>query len=60
MLTAARRRTAFDLEQIDIDSDPELQKLYNDEVPVVAINGRKVFQYRFSLEDFLHKLAVAP
>src|SRR2546427_117316 len=41
----ARRRAAFDYEEFDIDSDPELQRLYNEEVPVIAIDGRKAFKY---------------
>ncbi len=39
LLLAARRRADFDYEELDIDSDPELRRLYNDEVPVVAINS---------------------
>ena len=56
VLEAARRRAAFRLEEIDIDGDPGLQKLYNDEVPVIAINGAKAFKYRVSIEELLRKL----
>ena len=55
-LAAARRRADFDLEEIDIDSDPQLQALYNDEVPVIAINGKKAFKYRVAQREFLEKL----
>ena len=41
----------------DIDRDPELRRLYNDEVPVIAINGVKAFKYRVELKEFLKKLA---
>jgi glutaredoxin len=46
VLDDARRERAFDLTTIDVDSDPELVRLYDQEVPVVAINGRKAFKYR--------------
>ncbi|HZS49297.1 MAG TPA: glutaredoxin family protein [Bryobacterales bacterium] len=52
----ARRRTPFDLEEIDIDSDPGLRALYDEEVPVVAINGKKAFKYRVKEKELLTKL----
>jgi len=56
-LDAARSRTEFDYDERDIDTDPELRRLYNDEVPVVAINGTKAFKYRMNMDEFLKKLA---
>ena len=40
-----RRRFPFDLAVINIDADPELQKLYGEQIPVVFINGHKAFKY---------------
>ena len=57
MLTDARGRADFDYEEVDIDSDPELVRIYNDEVPVIAINRVKAFKYRVDMKDFLKKLA---
>ena len=57
VLLEARRRAVFDYEELDIDRDPALQRLYNDEVPVIAIDGRKAFKYRVDLKEFLKKLA---
>ena len=56
VLEAARRRAAFRLELVDIDGDPELRQRYNIEVPVIAIDGRKAFKYRVSLDEFLKRL----
>jgi len=56
-IEAARRRVAFELEELDIDADPELQRLYNEEVPVIAIDGRKAFKYRVAAEELVRKLA---
>jgi len=57
VLAEARRRAEFDYRELDIDGDPELKRLYNDDVPVIAINGTKAFKYRLTLEEFLKKLA---
>jgi glutaredoxin len=55
-LEAARRRADFEMEEIDIDSDAALRETYNDEVPVVAINGKKAFKYRVETKAFLKAL----
>jgi glutaredoxin len=47
----------FRWREIDIDGDPELQRLYNEEVPVVFIDGRKAFKYTLEEREFLKKLA---
>jgi glutaredoxin len=57
VLVEAQRRADFDYEELDIDGDPELLRLYNDEVPVVAINRVKAFKYRVEMKEFLKKLA---
>ena len=46
----------FHWREVDIDADPELQRLYNEEVPVVFIDGRKAFKYRLDEREFLRKL----
>ncbi len=50
-------RAAFQLEEIDIDSDPKLVRQFNDDVPVVFIQGRKAFKYRLKEEEFLRLLS---
>ncbi len=57
VLREARRRSEFEYEEFDIDGDPELRRLYNDEVPVIAINGTKAFKYKVDMREFLKKLA---
>jgi len=55
-LLAARRQEAFTLEEVDIDTDPALRTLYNEEVPVIAINGKKAFKYQVDPPAFLKTL----
>ena len=57
VLMDARSRAQFAYEEIDIDSDAEFVRLYNDEVPVIAIDGVKAFKYRLTMNEFLKKLA---
>jgi glutaredoxin len=59
VIVAARLHYDFDYTEIDIDADPDLVRLYNDEVPVIAINRRKAFKYRVNMNDLLKKLAAA-
>src|SRR5512142_536806 len=56
-LSKLSRRGGFIWHEIDVDTDPELRRKYNDEVPVVFINGRKAFKYRMDEQEFLRKLA---
>jgi len=51
------RRGGFTWREIDVDSDEHLRRQFNDEVPVVFIDGRKAFKYRMNEQDFLRKLA---
>ena len=56
VLVEARRQVEFAYEERDIDADDELRRLYNEEVPLVAIDGRKAFQYRVDINEFLKRL----
>ena len=56
VIDSARKHAGFELQEIDIDADPELRCLYNDEVPVIAINGSKAFKYKVTEPELLKKL----
>ncbi len=56
-LVKLERHGSFAWREVDVDSDPEVRRLYNDEVPVVFINGRKAFKYHMNEQEFLRKLA---
>ena len=59
-LVQVQDQADFVWREIDIDSDPELREKYNDEVPVVFIDGRKAFKYHMDSRDFLRRLAPRP
>jgi glutaredoxin len=45
------------MEEIDVDSAPELAATYGDEVPVLCIGGRKAFKYRVDAATLRARLA---
>ena len=56
-LVQVQSRGEFEWRDVDIDLDPEMRQKYNDQVPVVFINGRKTFKYHMDGEEFLRALA---
>jgi glutaredoxin len=59
-LAQVQREADFQWREVDIDSDPDLLQKFNDEVPVVFIDGRKAFKYRMDGRQFLRALAGRP
>ena len=55
-LNKLSRRGGFTWQEVDVDSDTDLRRQFNDEVPVVFIDGRKAFKYRMDEQEFLRKL----
>ncbi|MGH9586828.1 MAG: glutaredoxin family protein [Acidobacteriaceae bacterium] len=55
-LAAMEGKADFQWCVVDIDADEELRRKYNDEVPVVMIDGRKAFKYRMTEREFLRTL----
>jgi glutaredoxin len=47
-----RRRFQFGLRTINIGTDPELEREYGEQIPVVLINGAKAFKYRVDEAEF--------
>ena len=56
VINKARRRVAFDLQVLDIDADAELKSRYNDDVPVIAIDGRDLFRWSVDEEALVSRL----
>jgi glutaredoxin len=56
-LTQLQGEADFQWREVDIDSDPELRQKYNDEIPVVFVDGHKAFKYRMDGRQFLRALA---
>ena len=51
-----RAKIPFAFRSIDIDRDPKLVSLYNEEVPVIFVNGEKAFRYRVDAQELRKRL----
>jgi glutaredoxin len=55
-LKSLEDRGSFRWREVNIEDDPELQRLYWDQIPVVFVDGKKSFKFRMSERDFLRRL----
>jgi glutaredoxin len=46
----------YSIEEINIDHDPELRERYGNDIPIILINGVKVFKHRVDPREFKRKL----
>jgi len=58
-LEELRDELGFELEEVSIDGDPELEARYRELIPVVEIDGERVCTYYVQPEPFRRKLAGA-
>jgi glutaredoxin len=59
MKTAIREAAegrSLGVEEIDVDSAPELKEKFGSEVPVLFINGRKAFKHRVTAKELKKRL----
>jgi hypothetical protein len=54
---ALRDELGFDLEEVDIGGDPELEARYRAWLPVVEIGGERAFVYYVHEDAFRRRLA---
>lgn len=52
VMRAAGCSELYALEEINIESDPELLTRYRYDIPVIMIEGREAFKHRLSAEEF--------
>jgi hypothetical protein len=55
-LAELRREHGFELREVDIGGDPELEARYREWLPVVEIDGRRAFVYYLDVPAFLRRL----
>ena len=56
---ALREELGFELEEVAIDGDPELEAAYRELIPVVEIDGERVFTYYVHEAAFRRRLEAA-
>jgi len=55
-MAAARCPDEYTLAEINIESDPELLRRYQYDIPVVTIDGVEAFRHRLTAQDFRQRL----
>jgi glutaredoxin len=44
-LDRVRERAPFDLEEVDISTDPQLEAAYRERIPVTVLDGQELFDF---------------
>jgi glutaredoxin len=57
VLERVRAERPFDLREVDIESDDALFRTYLERIPVVALDGEEVYDYRVDEADLRARLA---
>ena len=59
MIADLGRELEFELREVDIGGDPELEAEYREWIPVVEVDGRRRFTYYVQVEAFRRAVAQA-
>jgi glutaredoxin len=51
-----RQELQFDLEEVDVSLDPGMHHRYGERIPVVAVNGEELFEYRVDASELRRTL----
>ena len=55
-IQAAGCEGEYTLEEVNIESDPELRRRYRYDIPVITLDGVEAFRHRVSPEEFRYAL----
>ena len=58
-LERLRGELGFEVEEVDITGDPELERRYREWIPVIEIDGEEVSHYRVEAGPLRHKLGLS-
>ena len=56
VIDRVHNRFAFDMNVVNIETDPALEAAYGEEIPVVFINGNKAFKYKVDEAELERKI----
>ncbi len=56
MLERVRADVPFELEEVDISGEPDLEHRYRERIPVVAVDGEEAFTYFVHAEGLRRRL----
>jgi glutaredoxin len=56
VVSAVRAERDFDLEEVDVSTDPGLHHRYGERIPVVAVDGSELFEYHVDASELRRSL----
>jgi len=57
VVAQVRQEVSFELQEVEIDGDPDLESRYREWLPVVEIDGDRAFVYYVDPDAFRRKVA---
>jgi hypothetical protein len=57
VLAQVRTELPFDLDEVDITGDPELERRYRERIPVILVDGEEAFTYFLHPDGLRRRLA---
>ena len=57
VIEQVRAEIPFDLVEVDITADPDLERRYRERIPVVLVDGKEAFTYHVHPEGLRRRLA---
>ena len=55
-VTDVRTRHPFDLEEVDVSLDPDLNREYGERIPVLALDGDELFEFHVDAGELARRL----
>ena len=55
-VAGVRARHAFELEEVDVSIDPELERTYGERIPVLSLDGDEVFEFHVDADELARRL----
>lgn len=56
LLLKVQKRIPFELTEVDISRNAELNSLYKEQIPVIFIDGKKAFKFKVDETELIRKL----
>ena len=57
VLAQVRTEVPFELDEVDITGDPELERRYRERIPVILVDGEEAFTYFLHPDGLRRRLA---
>ncbi len=56
VVAAVRAQQPFELEEVDVSTDPELHRRYGERIPVLALDGDELFEFHVEADELARRL----